>query len=61
MASKVELEDFPQLDQAAKKRVQDALHQTLERELELELRKAGHSPAAVFGDGSVKGKTVQRQ
>ena len=50
---KVNIEHFPQLDQAAKLRVQNALHLALENEL----KAAGHAGgnSAVFGDGSVKG------
>jgi hypothetical protein len=48
----IDVEDYPSLDAAARKRVQDALHKALEHEL----KAAGHhSPTGVFGDGSVKG------
>lgn len=48
----VDVQDYPQLDAAAKKRVQDALNKALDQEL----KAAGHhSPTGVFGDGSVKG------
>lgn len=55
MPQHVDVEDYPHLDAAAKKRIQQALHDTLQRELEKELKGAGQSPTGVFGDGSVKG------
>lgn len=51
---KVNIENFPQLDAAAKQRVNDALHTALNQEL----TKAGAAAEGVFGDGSVKGKTL---
>ena len=60
MANQIDVEDFPQLDAAAKKRVQEALHKALEAELAREIKHTGQNPTGVFGDGSVKGVTRLR-